>query len=63
MINPLRRFLYVILMQPIINVARGVIDLTKDAFHWLPLHSPRVRERKAYLWRWQNDTRREPRRT
>jgi hypothetical protein len=63
MINPLRRLVYEILVQPIISVTRGVVDLTKNALHRLPLHSPRVMERKAYLWRWQNDMPPPPRRT
>lgn len=61
MINPLRRLLYEMFVQPIINVAYDVIDITKDAFHRLPLHSRRIRQRKPYQWRWENDVPRQPR--
>jgi hypothetical protein len=62
MINPIRRLVYEILLQPIINVVHGVIDLTTGVLHRLPLHSRRV-ERRPYLWRWQNEVRSHPRST
>jgi hypothetical protein len=63
MINPFRRLMYEMFVQPIINVAYDVIDLTKDAYHRLPLHSRRARQRRPHLWRWENLPPHEPRST
>jgi len=60
MTHPLRRLLYELVVQPIIDVAHGVIDPTTNILHRLPIHSRRV-ERRPYLWRWQNDVRSHPR--
>jgi hypothetical protein len=59
MINPFRRLMYETFVLPFVTLAQHIIDLTKDTFHRLPLQ--RNRQRKPYLWRWENDTRQERR--